>query len=237
MNKQQRQRTKRLIFESLENRWLLAADTLPVELVSTGHPDDPAFAVGNDRSTAQSISADGRFVAFRSAASNLVAGDSNGVDDVFRKDLVTGELALVSTAKSGEIGNGSSTGLAISADGRFVAFSSRATNLVSIDRNGSVADIFVKDMQTGKVTLVSETASHRVPAARWAPPSARTAGTWHSWAGLSETLGLRAFIARICEPIVWSSWPKDLRPKLRSAEMATLFSITSDSSDSCGCTI
>jgi Tol biopolymer transport system component len=105
---------------------------------------------GNGDSTTPVISADGRYVAFPSLASNLVHGDHNGVSDVFVKDLRTG---VVRSASSG--GDGPSFDPpALSADGRFVAFVSSASNLVAGDTNG-VDDVFVTDMRTGHVTRVS----------------------------------------------------------------------------------
>jgi Tol biopolymer transport system component len=104
------------------------------------------------------ISADGRFVAFSSSASNLVAGDSNGVQDVFVKDRQTGTTERVSVATGGAEGNGSSRLPAISADGRFVAFESDATNFLTGDANGS-PDVFVHDRQTGETTLVGLSSS------------------------------------------------------------------------------
>ncbi|WP_198680744.1 TolB family protein [Lentzea terrae] len=105
---------------------------------------------GNGDSTTPVISADGRYVAFPSLASNLVPGDRNGVSDVFVKDLRTG---LVRSASRG--GDGPSFDPpALSADGRFVAFVSSATNLVAGDTNGA-DDVFVTDMRTGRVERVS----------------------------------------------------------------------------------
>ena len=105
---------------------------------------------GNGDSTTPVISADGRYVAFPSLASNLVRGDRNGVSDVFVKDLCTG---VVRSASHG--GDGPSFDPpALSADGRFVAFVSSAANLVAGDTNG-VDDVFVTDMRTGRVERVS----------------------------------------------------------------------------------
>ena len=94
------------------------------------------------------ISADGRFVVFRSAASNLVAGDTNEQDDVFLRDLAAGTTERVSVANDGSQGNGASVYAQISADGRFVVFSSYASNLVAGDTNGS-EDVFVRDRLAG----------------------------------------------------------------------------------------
>ena len=101
-----------------------------------------------------SISADGHFVVFWSYASNLVSGDTNGYPDVFVHDRITGVTSLISVASDGTQGNNDSTRASISADGRYVAFSSVASNLVSGDTNG-VEDIFVHDRQTGTTMRVS----------------------------------------------------------------------------------
>ena len=101
-----------------------------------------------------SLSADGRYVAFYSLASNLVPGDTNGSDDVFRHDCQTGQTTRVSVDSAGAQGNGESVHPSISADGRYVPFSSAAANLVAGDTNGSY-DVFVHDCQTGRTTRVS----------------------------------------------------------------------------------
>jgi Tol biopolymer transport system component len=109
---------------------------------------------GNGVSREPSISSDGRYVAFYSAASNLVANDSNAANDVFVRDRQTGETTRVSVDSSGVEGNGVSLNASISADGRYVAFDSAASNLVSGDTNGKT-DVFVHDHQTGETTRVS----------------------------------------------------------------------------------
>ena len=100
------------------------------------------------------ISGDGRFVAFASAANNLVAGDTNGARDVFVHDRQSGATERVSVDSAGNQGNSFSEFAAISGDGRFVAFTSGASNLVAddtqlcIDIMGvpvSCPDIFVHD--------------------------------------------------------------------------------------------
>ena len=109
---------------------------------------------GNDGSYSPSISADGRYVAFDSWASNLVVGDTNGAWDVFVHDRATGETTLVSVASDATQGNGNSWSNAISADGRYVAFQSLANNLVGGDANGN-QDVFVHERASGVTTLVS----------------------------------------------------------------------------------
>ncbi|MCB9433502.1 MAG: PD40 domain-containing protein [Ardenticatenaceae bacterium] len=113
---------------------------------------------GNGHSYNPSISGDGRFVAFRSYASNLVSGDTNGSYDVFVHDRQTGTTSRVSVDSSGNEGNGSSHSPSISGDGRFVAFSSEASNLISSDTSGTF-DIFVHDRQTGTTSRVSVNSS------------------------------------------------------------------------------
>src|SRR5439155_1734749 len=99
-------------------------------------------------------SADGRYVVFQSFASNLVSGDANGLGDVFVRDRQSGATELVSVATGGAQGNGGSNYPSISADGRYVAFASDASNLVSGDTNG-VEDVLVHDLQTGATERVS----------------------------------------------------------------------------------
>jgi len=109
---------------------------------------------GNSDSLLAAISADGRYVAFFSEANNLVPGDTNGAWDVFVHDRQTGQTSLVSVASDGTQGNGSSHAFAISADGRYVAFHSWASNLVIGDTN-DITDVFVHDRQTRQTSRVS----------------------------------------------------------------------------------
>jgi Tol biopolymer transport system component len=116
-----------------------------------------------------SISADGRYVAFASDASNLVRGDTNKSGDIFVHDRQTGQTTRVSVASDGTQGNGYSFHPSISANGRYVAFGSWASNLIDGDTNDycytsnpyeprkliNCADIFVHDRQTGQTTRVS----------------------------------------------------------------------------------
>jgi len=109
---------------------------------------DSSGLQGNSASSRSSISADGRYVAFRSNGSSLVAGDTNGKSDIFVHDRQTGITERVSVDSSGVQTNGYSNYPSISADGRYVAFESDASNLVSGDTNG-IWDIFIHDRQTG----------------------------------------------------------------------------------------
>jgi len=109
---------------------------------------------GNARSYDGVISGNGRYVAFLSDATNLVTGDTNAATDVFIRDLILGVTRRVSTSAAGTEANAGSFDVSLSYDGRYVAFASNASNLVSGDTN-SQADVFVKDLQTNLVTRVS----------------------------------------------------------------------------------
>ncbi|MBI5670636.1 MAG: DUF11 domain-containing protein [Chloroflexi bacterium] len=100
------------------------------------------------------ISGDGRYVAFASNATTLINGDTNRTRDVFVRDTVLGEVTRISIASDGTQANGISDNASISRDGRFIAFTSRASNLVSGDTN-NVEDVFVHDRLTGQTMRVS----------------------------------------------------------------------------------
>ena len=106
-------------------------------------------------STRPAISADGRYVAFQSDATNLVAGDTNLSADIFLHDRQTNATTRVSLDSSGLEVTGASANPALSADGRFVAFTSAATDLVASDTNG-VVDVFVRDVLAGATTRISQ---------------------------------------------------------------------------------
>ena len=110
---------------------------------------------GNGASQAADLSEDGRWVAFESSATNLVAGDTNGDRDIFVHDRQTGMTTRVSVATdTGLQGNDNSLEAAISGDGRFVAFLSYSTNLVPGGTSGN-GDVFVHDRQTNTTTQMS----------------------------------------------------------------------------------
>ncbi len=137
---------------------------------------------GNARSAQARISADGRYVVFLSDASNLVVGDSNAATDLYLYDRVTHVPERVSVGTGGVQGNSYSYGSAISADARYVAFSSEATNLVSGDTNGYV-DVFLRDRATGVTERVSVS-------------STGVQGNWDSYAGsISADGNVVAFVS------------------------------------------
>jgi len=116
---------------------------------------DSAGAEGNSHSVTPALSADGRYVAYHGTSTNLVPGDLNGAhSDVFVHDRITGLTTRVSVNSAGVQANLSSVGAVISSDGRVVAFSSDATNLVAADANGC-RDVFVHDRQSGTTIRAS----------------------------------------------------------------------------------
>ena len=112
---------------------------------------------GNDQSFAPSLSKDGRFVTFHSVANNLVPGDTTGQFDVFVYDRTTKKIERVSVSNTGGQGSSQSDSPSLSADGRYVTFGSRASNLVPGDTN-DVADIFVYDRTTKNIERVNVSA-------------------------------------------------------------------------------
>jgi archaellum component FlaF (FlaF/FlaG flagellin family) len=124
-----------------------SSETTRISLASDG-------AQANNFSYWPSISADGRYVAFQSSASNLVAGDTNEMQDIFVHDRQNGETIRISIASNGDQAYSDSWGASISSDGRYVTFVSDASNLVAGDTNGMI-DVFVHDRQNGETTRIS----------------------------------------------------------------------------------
>ncbi len=111
---------------------------------------------GNDWSEHATLSGDGRFVAYHSAADNLVPGDANGVEDVFLFDRASRTMKRISEGPNGEEANERSAFPIVSPDGRYVAFESDASNLVLNDTNNA-RDIFLYDRVNDSISLVSLT--------------------------------------------------------------------------------
>ncbi|MCB2187323.1 MAG: VCBS repeat-containing protein [Deltaproteobacteria bacterium] len=133
-----------------------------------GSPSSPAWArqtvrasvsgtgaEANGQSYRPRLSADGRYVFFTSAASNLVAGDTNAAWDVFRFDLRSHKISRASVTDVEAEANGASDMASPSDDGRYVAFDSTATNLVAGGDANGVRDIFIRDMTLGTTTRIS----------------------------------------------------------------------------------
>lgn len=134
----------------IENVFVADVASGAIELISRGI-DGPANGV----SSFARLSGDGRYVVFQSRASNLVPDDANGATDVFLYDRVSHEMRRVSVGSDGAAGDGPSITPAISDDGRYVAFASRATNLVVPAPSGAFEQIYVADWRTQSVQLAS----------------------------------------------------------------------------------
>ncbi len=121
--------------------------TPPAAMMSTNAAGQPANAAADN----PALSEDGGLVAFESAASNL--GPSLlGFSQIWRKDVTSGALVLVSSASDGTAGNGDSRNVALSWDGRYAAFDSTATNLVP---GVSGQQVYLKDLQTGAIAAIA----------------------------------------------------------------------------------
>jgi Tol biopolymer transport system component len=143
-----------------------------------------------------SLSASGLLVAFSSNATNLVSGDNNNASDVFVRNLRTGVTQRVSVGTDGSEGNGSSGengpyissyNVAISANGRFVAFVSYASNLVPNDTNG-LQDVFVRDLKTEVTERVSVSSTGEEASISGYDPFKYCAGAWFSISSGSPSL-------------------------------------------------
>lgn len=132
--------------EDVLRRDLAQSATTIVSLSSDG-------TQGNHRSYAPDITADGATVVFESLASNLAPGDGNNAPDIFLRDLTAGTTTRVSIGSDGAEANGASSRPAISSDGAYIAFCSRATNLVPGD-TGDAAGAFLYERATGTVTRI-----------------------------------------------------------------------------------
>jgi Tol biopolymer transport system component len=135
---------------------------------------------------AGSISADGRYVAFSSYASTVVAGDTNGASDVFVRDLSTGQTTRVSVASDGSQGNGDSSDPVLSADGRIVVFRSSASHFDGLMTGG----LFVHDRQNGQ-TARANIGSNGTIAIVSSTPSSFTlsaSGRYVAFASLSSNI-------------------------------------------------
>jgi Tol biopolymer transport system component len=157
-----------------------------VDLASAG----AAGVSGNGPTQEAAITPNGRWVVFTTAAKNLVASDLNGAStDVFLRDLRDGVTTLVSGNRFATgTGNGASRDAAVTDNGRWVVFTSDADDLVGNDGNG-VADVFVRDLQTGTTTLVSVKPDGSGSATGASgTPSISANGRWVSFSSVAEDL-------------------------------------------------
>jgi Tol biopolymer transport system component len=137
---------------------LAALAAAPLSAQTTLESVSSSGTLGNQFSEAPSISADGRFIVFQSEATTLVVGDTNNVADIFLRDRTLAVTTRLSLGVGGAESNGTCSAPQISADGRFVAFLSGATNLVGGDTNVQ-PDVFVHELATGLTTRVSVSTS------------------------------------------------------------------------------
>jgi Tol biopolymer transport system component len=115
---------------------------------------------GDSISIDPAISGDGRYVVFTSSADDLVPGDTNRAQDIFIRDLQAGTTVLVSVSPDGITpGNADSFSPAISADGRYVLFHSKATNLAAGSFGTGIENLFFRDLQTGATYALTSAAS------------------------------------------------------------------------------
>ena len=134
------------------------------------------------------ISADGRFVAFASSASNLGTGDTNGRSDVFVRDRLLGITERVSVSSAGQQGNADFYSPAMSADGRLLAFcGSESANITPADTNGYV-DIFVRDRELGTTERVSLSSSGEEPTRACSGPAISADGRFVSFSSAANNL-------------------------------------------------
>lgn len=143
---------------------------------------DSSGAQANSDSSAPSISGDGRYVAFVSDASNLVAGDTNGVADIFVHDNQSG-----TTVRASANANAAAFDPSISLDGRFVVFVSAASDLVANDTNGKT-DVFVYAVQTAQIVLASVNSSGVLANKGANEPSISGDGRYVTFSSYSENL-------------------------------------------------
>jgi Tol biopolymer transport system component len=135
-----------------------------------------------------SISADGRYVAFWSWASDLVPGDGNGSPDIFVRDLVAETTIRASVDVRGGDPNGTSGALSLSADGRYLAFSSEATDLVQGQDENDVEDVFLRDLVAGTTTRLSLDVDGGDPDGRSIDPSISADGSSVSFTSTATDL-------------------------------------------------
>jgi Tol biopolymer transport system component len=119
-------------------------------------------AYGNARSNNPYITPDGHFITFSSWADNLVEGDTNGMEDIFVHDSITGVTERISVSSDGEQGNAGSFSPWLSSDGRWAVFGSGADNLVLGDQNEK-SDIFLYDRKIGEISSISIFPGYAVP--------------------------------------------------------------------------
>ncbi|MCC6406744.1 MAG: PD40 domain-containing protein [Planctomycetes bacterium] len=169
------------------NVWLHDRMTGTTSLVSVAIDGGPANQASSVQGGPRLVSPDGRLVLFTSVASNLVASDLTPMPDVFVRDMVTGITAMASTNAAGAQANGQSIHPCFTGDARAIVFESSATNLVTGDSNAAT-DVFVKDVVTDAVELVSVSSSGAQADAACVRPRISSDGRWVCFVGLATNL-------------------------------------------------
>src|SRR4051812_37880790 len=143
---------------------------------------------GNLRGGAE-VSNDGRYVVFESASPGLVAGDANGTSDIFLHDTTTGTVTLVSRNAAGGSANRSSAHPAISANGKFIAFDSHATDLDGATNAGiSGSLIYRYSVTTGRSKLVSTSPNGALPTAWSTQPFISATGRYVAYSARAHNI-------------------------------------------------
>ncbi|MCX6928752.1 MAG: hypothetical protein NT154_36900 [Verrucomicrobia bacterium] len=146
---------------------------------------------GDGDSIPAGLSADGRYALFESWADDLLPGDTNNASDIFLRDLSSGITLLVSANTNGSWANGASSGAVMTPDGRYVAFSSAASDLVANDTN-RISDIFVRDLSTGTIVFASPWAASALSGTGSGPPEIAPDGRFVAFLGSSTNAALSA---------------------------------------------
>lgn len=169
----------------------------PAPKPSGSRPEGPAIvlasrtqggAFGSDSSYTPSLSADGRWVAFSSLATNLVAIGGNGREQVYLLDLERNTMTLVSASAAGVPGNRDSSYPSVSRDGRFVVFESEASNLVADDGNRTMSDVFLFDREAGTLTLISRSSPGSMANGPSGLPVVSADGRWVAYMSAADNL-------------------------------------------------
>ena len=205
-------------YQSIFVRDNLAGTTTLVNVSSNGE-------VANDYSYTPAISGDGRYVAFSSYATNLVAGDTNDLADIFLHDLQTHETTRISISSAGTQANSSSSTYyppSLSDDGRYIAFVSYASNLVTGDTNAT-ADVFVRDREAGTTERASFNTTELAENGPYVSPSISADGRFVAFAS-SSSVWLRDRVNRN-----WREISKGRRPSLSQEGRYIVYQETSSS--------
>jgi hypothetical protein len=145
-------------------------DRIDDETVRASVKDMTANDNGNAQSDQPFVSPTGQYVVFRSYASNLIPNDSNTVADIYLRDIFNDRTVRISVADDESQSNDESTTPTLSNNGRFVAFASRATNLIGgVDPDGNEWDVFLRDWVLGTTTLISTTTNPAEAAGSYSP--------------------------------------------------------------------